>query len=118
VTSKPAFRAPKHLKAATRRWVEQVVADYVLEPHHLRVLVLAAESWDRAQQAREALVEHGVVYVDRFGQPHARPEVALERDSRISFCRCVRELALDVEEPGANRPPRILGQASTRRGAL
>jgi len=93
-----------------------VVDDFELEPHHVRLLTLAAESWDRCTQAREALAEHGLTYTDRFDQPRARPEVAVERDSRIAFARLVRELALDVDEPAeGSRPPGIRGHAALRK---
>ena len=101
-------RAPAHLREATRQWWRQVVSDYVLEGHHLKLLTLAAESWDRCQQAREALASGGLIFKDRFEQPHARPEVAIERDSRLAFARLLRELDLDVEAPhGATRPPAL-----------
>lgn len=104
-------KAPKHLKSETRRWFKGVCADYELEPHHLRLLTLAAEAWDRGQQAREALVDYGLTFNDRFNQPHARPEVAIERDARIAFARLLRELALDVEPPKQpGRPPTIARQ--------
>jgi phage terminase small subunit len=100
-------RAPVHLTDSTRQWWRQVASDYVLEGHHLKLLTLAAESWDRCQQAREVL-EGGLIFEDRFGQPHARPEVAIERDSRLAFARLMRELDLDVEAPhGATRPPAL-----------
>ena len=38
--------APKHLKAATRAWFDQICREYELESQHLRILQLAAESWD------------------------------------------------------------------------
>jgi hypothetical protein len=76
-----------------------VLRDFDLDEHRVRLLTLAAEAWDRAQEAREAIVVHGPVYEDRFGQPRARPEVAIERDSRIAFARLLRELDLDGE-PG------------------
>lgn len=104
--------APAHLKAPTRRWWQSVVEEYNLEPHHLRLLTLAAESWDRTQDARTVLEQEGLTFVDRFGQPKARPEVAIERDSRIAFARMLRELALDVEAPDeAARPAPIAGRA-------
>lgn len=76
-----------------------MVRTYRLEPHHVRLLTLAAEAWDRKQQARRALVKHGTTYTDRFGQPRARPEIAIERDSCLAFARLVRELGLKELEP-------------------
>ena len=96
---KKPIKAPAHLTEATQKWFEAVVDGYDLEQHHVRLLTLAGEAWDRSQQAREALAEHGLTFVDRFGAPHARPEVAIERDSRIAFARLVRELDLDVDPP-------------------
>jgi hypothetical protein len=89
-----------------------VVADFELEAHHLRVLTLAAESWDRCQQAREAIDQNGITFEDKHGQPRARPEVAIERDSRIAFARLLRELCLDVDPPADVRPPRLAGTGS------
>jgi P27 family predicted phage terminase small subunit len=101
-------KTPMHLEAKTRKWWRNVLEDYELEEHHVKLLTLAAEAWDRCQEARRILDENGLTYTDRFGCPRARPEVAIERDSRIAFARLLRELALDLEppeEPG--RPPRL-----------
>ena len=95
----PEIDVPKHLRPATAAWFAEVCREYELEPHHRRLLTLAAESWDRCQQARETLDEKGLIYGDRFGSPRSRPEVAIEKDSRIAFCRCLRELGLDLAEP-------------------
>src|SRR4051794_2508974 len=101
--------APKHLSEHTRRWWQSVVSDYQLEPHHLRLLQLAGESWDRCCGAREAIQEHGTTYTDRFGAPRLRPEVGIERDCRLAFARLIRELDLDVEPPISSRvgPPSL-----------
>jgi phage terminase small subunit len=100
--------APGHLQAATRAWFDDVLRDYQLEPHHVRLLTLASESWDRCCQAREVLAAKGLTIDDRFGFPRARPEVAIERDSRIAFARLCRELDLDTEvSPGSPRPPAL-----------
>jgi len=108
------IRAPGHLREPTRRWWRQVASDYVLEPHHLRLLTLAGSAWDRCQQARVAIAEHGLIFLDRFGQPHSRPEIGIERDSRLAFARLLRELDLDIEPPAGNsRPP---GLRSNRGG--
>ena len=106
-------KAPEHLAPATRRWWAAVLHDYELEAHHVRLLTLAAEAWDRAVAAREALEAHGLTYTDRFGAPKARPEVAIERDSRIAFARLLRELDLDCEPP--SETPRPPGLRSNRR---
>ena len=101
---------PQHLKPATRRWWSSVVADYQLEAHHIKLLTLGAEAWDRCVQARQAIDENGMTYTDRFGAPKPRPEVAIERDSRLGFARMMRELALDDTESPETRPPRIPGR--------
>jgi P27 family predicted phage terminase small subunit len=99
-------KPPQYLKASTRRWFRDVVETFDLEPHHVRLLTLAAEAWDRVQEAREMIATAGAYFNDRFGCPKAHPAVAVERDSRIGFARLLRELALDVEPPrDSSRPP-------------
>src|SRR5689334_21263385 len=104
------MKPPEHLKPATQTWFLAVTKDYDLQDHHIRLLSLAGEAWDRGQQAREAIEANGLTFVDRFGAPHARPEVAIERDSRIAFARLLRELCLDLEPPAESRPPAIGGR--------
>ena len=100
--------APKHLRASTRKWFEQVTTEYQLEPHHLHLLGLACQALDRAEDAREAIAIHGTTFEDRFGNPKARPEVAIENAARIAFARLVRELDLDADAaPEASRPPAL-----------
>ena len=100
---KTTNEAPKHLQKETREWWAVVDKDYALEDHHRRLLTLAGESWDRCQQAREALTKLGLTYNDRFNQPRSRPEVAIERDCRLAFARLLRELNLDIESPSEVR---------------
>jgi phage terminase small subunit len=106
--------APKFLQPQTRAWWRSVVENWELEQHHLRLLTLCASSWDRAEQAREALAEHGLTFNDpKLNRPVARPEVAIERDSRIAFARLLRELDLDTTPASPiTRPP---GLRSNRR---
>ena len=84
-------RPPSGLSAEVRAWWRVVVEDFELEAHHIRILRLACQAWDDGQKARAALAKHGAIYTDRFGQPRARPEVAIERDARIAFARLIRE---------------------------
>lgn len=107
-------RPPKHLRKPTQIWFKNVLDDFELEDHHVRLLTLAAEAWDRACSAREIVDKDGLTYTDRFGQPKARPEVGIERDSRIGFARLLRELALDVEAPSESRPPRTADYGARR----
>lgn len=109
---KTGQKPPKHLSKDAKVWWLQVVDSYELEPHHVKILTLAVEAWDRCQGARRALAEHGTTYMDRFGQPRARPEIAIERDSRVAFARLLRELGLDIFEPSENRSPTITGRAN------
>jgi P27 family predicted phage terminase small subunit len=100
-------KVPSHLKTATKKWWNDVSKSYELEPHHIRLLTLAAEAWDRCAQAREAVDREGLTYTSRLGEIKIRPEVGVERDSRTAFARLLRELALDIEPPPESaRPPR------------
>jgi len=108
MNAKSLPKPPAHLQKATKRWFSDIVAAYELESHHLRLLQAACESWDRLQAARVVLDRDGISYVDRFNAPRARPEVAVERDAKVSFARLVRELNLDgAPGPDAPRPPAI-----------
>ncbi len=107
------IKAPPHLARATKKWFREVVADWNLEEHHVRILIGACEAWDRCTKAREVIDDKGLTYEDRFGAPRARPEIAIERDSRTAFLRAVRELDLDTEPPTQPGRPRAL---SSNRG--
>jgi phage terminase small subunit len=108
MTSKHIQTAPKHLALPTRRWWLSVVTDWELEPHHVRLLTLAAESWDRGVQARELIRSQGLTFTTRLGELRAHPAVAIERDSRLAFARLLRELDLDITAPSSDvRPPRL-----------
>src|SRR5262245_60624450 len=99
-----ASKAPRHLKAESKRFYEQVVNDFFLEPHHLKLLRLLCEAFDRCQEARRILAEEGlVVNHEKLGKrPH--PCISIERDSRLAVARLLRELNLS-EEPSDLRPP-------------
>jgi len=96
-----APQPPAHLGPETREWFRSVVADWALQSHHVRLLTLAAESWDRCQQAREILAKEGITIAGREGGVRPHPAVAIERDAKISFARLIAQLNLDVEEPVA-----------------
>lgn len=103
------MKAPSHLRAATRKWWSSIADAYELEPHHLSLLTLAGEAWDRVQEAREVIAKHGAYIKLRSGNVKRHPALDVERDNRIAFARLVRELALDVDAPPDARPPRVGG---------
>lgn len=95
MSAKPSKSAPAHLAPATRKWFATVTSDYELEEHHVRLLTAACESWDRAVQAREAISKYGLTYESPQG-PKARPEVRIERESKLLFEKLTRALGLDL----------------------
>jgi P27 family predicted phage terminase small subunit len=98
------LKPPSHLPKASRAWFEAVATSYQLEPHHFRILQLAAEAWDRAGQARRILARDGIVYYDKAGQPRKHPMISVEENARLQFARLVRELALEEEPPDSRLP--------------
>ncbi len=100
--------APAHLRPETQAWFIEVVTTWELDAHHVRLLTLACESWDRTVAAREILEREGLTVADRHGVPKVHPAVAVERDSRAAFRQCVRELDLDcAAPPEPARPPAL-----------
>jgi phage terminase small subunit len=92
------IRAPAHLSPAMRTFYLEKRREYAMQSHHLRLLQLACEAWDRAQQAREILATDGITVGGREGiKPH--PAIAIERDSRLAFARLIAQLSLDDEQP-------------------
>jgi P27 family predicted phage terminase small subunit len=102
------LKPPKHLKAATRRWWAEVCARWVLEEHHQRVLTLAGEAWDVAQEAGALIRREGLTVTTKAGGPRAHPCVKIAAEARLQFFRGIRELDLDLEPPAqAKRPPTL-----------
>ena len=90
------LKAPRHLKPATRRWWVQVVARWVLEEHHIRLLTRAAEAWDRGDQARQQIDREGLTTSTREGGAKLHPAVRVESDCRLAFARLIRELQIST----------------------
>jgi P27 family predicted phage terminase small subunit len=102
-----AKKAPRHLSAPSKRWFADVVRDYELADHHLKLLQLAAECWDRTREAQTAISADGLTFRDDRGNIRAHPAVAIERDARLQFARLLRELDLDAGAPAESRPPQL-----------
>ena len=91
--------APAHLRPDTKAWWLSVHQEYDLAEHHVRLLTLAAEAFDRACEAREILARDGIVIGGREAAVRPHPAVAIERDARIAFARLIAQLNLDVDSP-------------------
>jgi phage terminase small subunit len=108
IHNKNPLVAPEHLRPATRAWFDSVMSDFKLEEHHVRLLTLAAEAFDRSCEAREELAVVGLTFLGPNGCPHPHPCVAIERDARLGFAKLLRELDLDaVPPPQPSRPPSL-----------
>ena len=103
-------KAPSHLSKDTRAWYEEIFREFELESAQEKLLEASCDAWDRMIQARKLIAAEGLTFVDRHGsiKPHAA--VAIEKDSRISFARLVRELNISSAPSGESRPPIISGR--------
>ncbi len=87
-------KTPEHLSKQTQEFWVWASDEYQLNRDELHLLLMACEAMDRCIQARKRIAKQGLTYNDRFGQPKSRPEVAIERDSRLAFARLVKQLGL------------------------
>lgn len=82
--------------------------EYELEQHHLKLLTLCAESWDRLLSIGERIEKDGEFLENRLGELKAHPGLSAERMERVVFARLLRELDLDTEPPpDPARPARL-----------
>jgi len=88
------MNVPNHLKAPGRRLWRAATADYSIDAAGLELLRLAAESLDRADEARQAIAHDGAYLPARYGGVRPHPALAVERDSRLAAARLIRELGL------------------------
>jgi len=98
---------PDHLSPAMQLWWRVIVSDFELGAHHLKLLEAAADAWDRLATARAELLRDGLTIPTGTGSRKPHPCIAVERDSRASFARLIRELDLDepVPPPARYMPP-------------
>src|SRR5258705_5915768 len=101
----PKVRAPKHLQPETRGWWREVVGGWELETHHRMVLTMAGTAWDRAEQARELVEQHGLATQTAAGGWKCSPFAKVEAEAMITFARLLRELDLDIAPPSEARRP-------------
>lgn len=86
---------PKHLSAESKRTWRRIASEYELTPDAAALLQVALENWDRAQAARELVNLEGLV-ID--GKRH--PGTDIEKQAYGLFLRAMRQLGLDIAQPG------------------
>ena len=100
-------KPPAHLGDVSKAFWRTVTKGWELEPHHVRLLQIACESWDRALEAREAVTASGPYFTDRHGNIKPHPGIAVEQQSRKQFIASLREIGLDVKAPDSPRAPML-----------
>lgn len=95
---------PSHLSPEAGAWWARIATEYELDDHHVLLLTAAAESWDSAQKARQAIADQGQTFIDRFKTPKPRPEVGIEHDAVLRFARLLAQLGLDAAADAPETP--------------
>ncbi len=100
-------RAPCNLSDESKQFWKDVLNDFELESHHLKLLEAACRCWDRIVEAKQQAKADGAYFKDRYGQHKPHPALEVETKNRNLFMRLIRELGLDLENtPKDSRPPR------------
>ena len=84
----------------------EIVSDYDLQPHHLKLLEAACRCWDRLTEAQVRVRADGAYVAGHGGVLRTHPAVVVEKDCRVQFCRILREADLDGTPEPDPRPPR------------
>ena len=100
-------KTPARLRPESAKFWRDIVAEYELEQHHLKILESACRCWDRILEDREVIEKEGRFFKDRYDQPKPHPAVDDETKQKNLFMRLIRELCLDSIEPDEKRPPRL-----------
>ena len=95
-------RASPRTETTTRALIERdetlvaprVAVEYQLQEQDYLVLQSACENWDLAQGARKTLKKEGLTVEDVKQGVKAHPLVAVARDARAAFNRCLKQLNL------------------------
>ena len=91
---------PDHLSERAKQLWRTIVPRRALSPERLTLLQAALEALDRADQAREALLEEGLVFTTaKTGTKHVNPIVRIEKDARQQFLQAWSQLQLSSYFP-------------------
>lgn len=105
MSGKARPRAPKALADAGRALWRDVVADYELTAHELRLLEAVCATADAIDALDAVVADEGVTATGSKGQTVAHPAVAEARQQRLAFGRLLAQLALPDPEGGKVKSP-------------
>jgi len=57
--------APEGLTPATQAWFNSVVEEFEFSPSHLKLLLLAAETWDQIEHCNQLIARDGLIVAGR-----------------------------------------------------
>lgn len=94
-------KAQSDLSSEAQKEMRRIAKDYELSADARLVLTVAFQNWDMARQARAILRQEGLL---KAGRRHPCVEIVKQADAL--FLRSLRELGLNLDEPGdPGRPP-------------
>lgn len=86
----------KHLTTKGKKFIKNILRDYQIDDAAGQTLLLiAAEAFERCEEARLRIKKEGSILIDRFGQQKTHPSIAIERDSRQQVIAALRALNLN-----------------------
>jgi phage terminase small subunit len=87
--------SPRHLQTAGKHLWRTICREWELEPGDEELILLehACKSQDICEKAEKSLETAGsLMFIDRFAQPHERPEVRIIRQARASVAALVKQI--------------------------
>jgi phage terminase small subunit len=107
-------KCPNSLSLTARRHWNRITKEYELTSDAAMILQTGLENWDMAQDARRQIREQGIVV---NGKRH--PAIEIQKLGDMIFLRSMRELGLNISEPGdVGRPPDALGPEVAKPGTV
>jgi len=100
-------KIPSGLKKQGQAFWKKINSETIFEDSYdIERLLMAAKTLDEISIAEVAMKKTGMFIKDRYGSLREHPACKTIRDNKIIFCRIIRELGLDIEQPEDPRLPR------------
>jgi phage terminase small subunit len=94
-----ATEPPEHLSERSKELWRNACPQAIRSEKRLVVLRAALEALDRADAARLAIAEQGMISItERSGMAHVNPLVKVEREARLDFAKLWKQTGLETWE--------------------